>query len=225
MRTRALALADIEAGGFVPDSELTSWINDSGEDLYGQMVENDQFRFEAESALNIVSGTAEYSLPADFYKLNAVDLRLGSNNDDWYSIRPFTNADRNRLGHRYSSSARDLNALRYQLRGSQIRITPTPSSGYTGRLLYVPTLAELSADGDTFPTGFPPGFTRWVIHDVAVKCLLKEESDASQLMADRDRIGMRLLSEMKERDLNEPIYVADVRGAVPTRFYDDEEWL
>lgn len=224
IRTRALSLADFQPNGFISKDDIDSWINDSCEALYGKMIEKDQFRFEAEHPISIVAGTSDYPLPARFYKLNGVDIRLNAS-DEWCTITPYVNAERNRFNQRRVWNLRDRDAIRYQLRGSVVRLTPTPSGAYSGRLLYVPTLAQLEDDSDTVPAGFPPAFVRWVVHDVAVKCKIKAEDDAAAIALDRDSIGASLLSEMKERTLDEPMYIADVRGAVPRNYDDDEEWL
>lgn len=212
LRSRVLSLADMESGGFVPNSQLDNFINDSYEALYEKLVALHEPYFESESALNIVAGTTDYSLPADFFKLTGVDILIdGTSGTEYYSVHRYGNADRNRFSGRLPSGLRDVESLRYMLRGSVIRFTPEPQTAHTGRILYVPQVTTLSADDDAIESAIVSGWSRWIVVDSAIKCLMKEESDVSTLMAEREKIERSIDESAENRDANEPVYVTDIR--------------
>ncbi len=143
LRTAARQRADMVHSQFVSDDELTSYVNASYFELYDLLVQkygNDYF--VSESSFPLVSGTAKYGLPADFYKLLGVDLQVSGGDDGYVSLRPFTMAERNR----HASAAGNwlgVSSLRYRISGNDLWFTPTPDGGQQVRLWYVPRLARL----------------------------------------------------------------------------------
>jgi hypothetical protein len=57
------------------------------------------------------------------------------------------------------------------------------------------------------------GWEEYVIVDAAIKAMLKEESDASALMAQKQALLKRLEDMAANRDANQPITVSDTQGA------------
>ena len=206
--------SDMENSPFVTDGEITSYINQSAFELYDLLVQkfgDDYFVGSAPFAI-ATDGTSQlFPLPADLLKLVGVDLKLGASADSWVSIKQFQFAERNRFSVPNFQNFWGLTNLRYRLVGSQIMFTPMPSAGQSIRLWYVPRMAQLTAPTDALE-GFS-GWTEYVIVDAAIKCRVKEESDTSDLRADKAALIARIEAAADNRDAGAPQRVADSAGS------------
>jgi hypothetical protein len=211
LRTQVRQVANMETSQFITDSELTSYVNLSAFELYDLLVTHygDDF-YVADPYTFTTDGTNDHvALPADFYKLLGVDISLGGN--QWDNVPKFSVAGRNK----YSNPTGGIlygyrNNIRYRLSGSKLWLTPLPKAGQQLRIFYIPRWTPLSADGDTFD-GIS-GWEEYVIIDSAIKCLQKEESDVSALMAQKQGLIMRIEAAAANRDAGTPARVADVFG-------------
>lgn len=193
LRDRAKEESDNVNSGFLTDAEWTKNLNASYQELYGLIVQafgNDYFtQTPAAGYTFVTSGTTNlFALPADFFKLLAVDLQVGAAGN-WVSLKPFPMAERNQ----------------FSLNNSQF-----PQGGQTVRLLYVPQPTLMVADVDTIDG--VNGWEEYIVIDAALKAMAKEESDVSVLMARKGAIIKRLESEIENRDAGSPYVVADVMG-------------
>jgi hypothetical protein len=68
-------------------------------------------------------------------------------------------------------------------------------------------MTTLSADGDTVD-GIS-GWTEYIICDAAMKCMQKEESDVSVLMAEKQMLIKRIEAMAESRDVGSPARVSD----------------
>lgn len=197
-------------GFFVTEPELISYINQSYFELYDLMIScyGANYFVKAPPYTFATDGTAaQYALPSDFYKLLGVDLQLGSSNQSLVTIQPFEFIERNRNSPPNFQSFYGLTNLRYRLNGSNLWLTPTPSSGQTIQVWYVPKLATLSALID--PVDGVSGWTEYIITDAAIKCLQKEESDVTILAAQKSALIQRILAMADSRDIGSPHKVSD----------------
>lgn len=217
LRTAVRQRADMVNSNFVSDSELTSYINQSLFELYDLLIQkygNDYF--VANPYTITTNGVSDsYSLPANFYKLLGVDLALSNSADSYVSIKPFNFAERNRYAAPNFQSFYGITNLRYRLRGNKIWFTPIAEANQSIRIWYVPRLDTLTADTDT--TDGVSGWTEYVITDAAIKCMQKEESDVSVLMAQKMGLIQRIEAASENRDAALPKTVADVS-------YSQYEW-
>lgn len=199
------------SSGFIGDSELTSYINQSYFELYDLLISKygDDY-FVASPYSFTTDGTNDsYSLPSDFYKLLGIDLALSASANSYVTLAPFNFSDRNRYSVPNFQSFYGLTNMRYRLRGSKMWFTPLPAAGQTLRLWYVPTLTPLSAAGDTVD-GIS-GWTEYIIVDGVIKCLQKEESDPSVAMAQKQELIKRIEAMAENRDASRPARVSDVQ--------------
>lgn len=208
LRTMCRQKADMETSQFVSDSELTGLINLSLTELYDLWVRayGEDYFIADPFSISVVPGTADYSLPSTFYKMRGVDARIGSSGQ-WYSLKPFNFNERNRN----QDIAVDLMAgpnLRYKLFGNKIRFSPTPNSNTNVQVWFIPQFAFLVNDSDVFTD--INGSIEYVILDVAIKMLLKEESDPSALMNQKLAIQQRLQNMAANRDLGQSLSVSDI---------------
>ena len=201
--------ADMVNSLFVTDSELNSYINQSYFELYDLLISKfgDNYYVAPVYQLTTDGTTYQYPLPADFYKLLGVDLALTQSVQSYVTVRPFEFIDRNRYAVPNFQSFYGLTNLRYRLNGNNIWFTPIPAANQNIRLWYVPRMSTLSLDTDTVD-GIS-GWTEYIICDAAIKCLQKEESDVSVLMAQKMGLIRRIEAMAESRDAGSPAKVSD----------------
>ena len=227
LRTAARQRADQVNSNFVSDSELNSYINQSYFELYDILIQKygdnyfsaDPVQFSTDGSTmqyplpngiltftNGRTGATGYTAPA-FYKLLGVDLMLANQQQSFVTIRPFNFSDRNRYAVPNFQSFYGVTNLRYRLNDNYLWLTPIPSSGQNIQIWYVPRLETLDDDADT-ADGIS-GWTEYIICDAAIKCMQKEESDVSVLMAQKMALIQRIESAGENRDAANPATVSD----------------
>ena len=155
LRTASRQRADMVNSTFISDSELSSYINASYFELYDLLVQkygNDYY--VTEYSFQLQGNVSRYPLPPDFFKLLGVDLQISGGPDGYVSLRPFMLAERNRYSTANVQTWIGVTNLRYRISGNELWFTPSPQSGQTIRLWYIPRLAEL-VDATT-PVPLPP---------------------------------------------------------------------
>ena len=206
LKTRARQRSDMENSTFVSDSELTSYINSSLAELYDLLVAayGDEYFLANPYPISVVTGTADYTLPTDFYKLKGVDASV--NGSQWLNVLPFNFNERNR-GQNGAPET-----LRYRIMGSNIKFNPAVSASV--QIWYVPVAPTLVSDADTFND--VNKYSEYIVVDAAIKMLQKEESDVSVLMAQKQALKRRLEEMAGNRDAGSPESVTDIYAQ-----YDD----
>lgn len=144
LRVAARQRADMVNSTFVTDDELNSYVNASYFELYDLLVQkygNDYYVTQYQ--FDLVGNQSRYELPEDFFKLLGVDLEIGAGPDGWVSLRPFNLAERNRYSTANVQTWIGVTNLRYRLSGNKLWFTPSPNTGQTIRIWYIPRLREL----------------------------------------------------------------------------------
>lgn len=217
IRTAARQRADMTQSQFVTDAEFNYYINGSYAELYDLLIQsygNDYFTETYE--FSTVDNTSRYALPADFYKLLAVDLRISEGEDGFISLRPFTFSERNRYATANAQTWIGVTNLRYRLNGNTIWFTPTPAVSQNIRIWYIPRVVAITSDSQVVD-GYS-GWLEYVVVDAAIKAMQKEESDVRVLLAQKEALIKRITSAAQNRDAANPATVADVQftsGAWP----------
>lgn len=216
LRARVRERADMTGSAFVADSatSLDAWINEAHQKLHAMVV--DAFGEEyvsSTSAFTTLADTADYALPADFYKGLGVDLTIAG---DVVALLPYMQPERN--FYRNSHLLADPSSRpRYRLVGSNLRLYPIPQAGLTGSIRYAPAATTLTNGGDS--VNYPNGWERFIVIDAAIQCLIKEESDVRALMVERERIEKEIEATKEARDLAAPKRVIDVSDIDVIRFW------
>jgi len=208
LRTRARQRADQENSGFISDTELNYLLNVSCAELYDLLLAayDDEY-FSDTDTFNTVSGTEQYSLPADFYKLLGVDLVLSSS--QLVPLQKFTFGDRDRYkSPLFNLQGSDL--FRYRLNASNIIFAPIPTGVKTIKLTYVPAMPALSQDADTFDG--VNGWEEYAIIDAAIKMRIKEETSVQELIYEKNSIKKRIETMRNNRDAGDPAKITNTRG-------------
>lgn len=217
MRTRTLTnliadcrrLAKMENSTFCTDADITELLNQELAELQATLGQvQGQPLYRSEDTISVVSGTASYALPADFFQLQGVQV-----NGLTKSLRPFMPVERARL----SDDNGDAYALGiyYRVQGNNIEFLPATDT-YTATIYYTPTSTRLATGTDTFD-GFN-GFEMAAIYGTVAQMLAMEESDPSFWEGRRERIYKRIEAIAAQRDASMPERVQDVQ-------YTGDEWL
>jgi hypothetical protein len=228
LRIRSLQRADRLNSQFITTTELNSYINQSMFELYDFIIGAYEDYFLAPPVFFTVNG-AQFFYPIpngsnvfqDFlgnnitppalYKLYGVDLAIQNTNNAFVTVPNFMFVDRNSFI--YPNSASTLFGvfnLRYRMVDSGIQFIPTPSANQRIRLWYVPRLKQLLLDTDITVTSIS-GWSEFIITDVAIKILQKEESDVSVLAAQKQALILRIEAMASNRDQGSAERISDSR--------------
>lgn len=206
LKLRARERADMVNSDFVSDTELTAYINSSIAELHDLLVAayDNQYFLESHT-FTTTANTADYALPANFYKLSGVDAKINASN--WLTLKPFNFNERNR---NFDRAWRFLNGphVRYRLAGNNLRFTPVPDATYQIRLWYTPVATKLVSDTDELNE--LNQFSEYVVVDAAIKMKEKEESDVQVLLLQKKQLEERIKGMAKDRDTANPETVSDI---------------
>jgi len=221
--------ADREGSDFVGSSELASYINQSQYELYDLLITIYEDYYKAPAAIFYSNGVQQnYPVPNGVlsfldnsgnsfvapacYKLLGLDLGLNAGNNGWVTVDKYNFIDRNRFF--YPNSASTIYGVfntQYRWMGDNIELIPVPSANQPFRIQYIPKLRALLLPNDTTTTSIS-GWLEYVITDVAIKILQKEESDVSALMAQKMALKQRIEQSAPNKDTGRPDTISDVRG-------------
>lgn len=228
MTTQVRRRADMENTAFVTDEEIQQYIQDSYGELYDLIIESNPTFYQATSGtITTVEGTDTYTVPetvetdANMYKVVGVDVQF---NGVWRSIRPFRSYQLNVLNDQTSWA--DRYSVFYQMVGPkrqvgaaisdadqrQIRFIPSPPSGQSARVHYIPYPDNLAAGSIDFQSF--TGWDEYIICDAAAKCLEKEESHeaADRLLARKMAAAARIRYQAQTMNDDDPGSVRDSSG-------------
>lgn len=201
---------------FVVDAELNDMIADSTMELWDLLATMHGSGFMAEeNTLTTVAGTASYDLSGmttdPVGRIIRVHCDLGGS-----VLTPFKRGD---LGvHVFSSSTQGWSYgsevtyfLRWQGDITQPWITfdPAPQAVHSVSIWLQDRDVILADD----VTDNPLGHDEYIVLDTAIKCRVKEEGDASALMAQKDAYQARLERLARPVDVGQPPTISDARSA------------
>ena len=202
LKRRVRELADLESDTqFVDDAELVGHINRALWSLDDLLHKTWADYYVEEVAVTF--GGSSHTLPADFYKLVAVDVQSGS---AWHDLKPYSLAERNVLRN---STVTTPEACRYRLMGQELRFLPSMPAGTSALITYYPQQPALVANGDT--RDYPNGWEQRACLEAAILLLTKEERDTLAL-------EKMLAAETKRIEDSAPL-----RDEAPVSFVDTTE--
>lgn len=209
LRTSAKDRANMEKSTLVTDAQWTEYINKSKDALYDLLISayNDEY-YVTTNVFSLVSGTASYALPSDFYKAISVSLKSGN---DYLRLNKFSYQSRNRNNFFPYRNNRWSLRYSYRISGNNILFDPIPATTSEVELVYIPFAVNLSSDSDSLK-GFS-GWEEFIIIDAAIKALRKEETDTQELERDLARLTMRLQEMADSRDIGQPARIIDIAKA------------
>jgi len=195
-----------ENSTFVTDSELTEYLNVELAELWSHLAQNEgQPHFRSTFPISVLNGTALYTLPADFWRLQEVTATI---NGVTGALQPFMATEHGWLLN--SGPWGPATPVRYRVQANQIEFLPAVQS-FAATLYYTPNCPRLLQPGSTFD-GFN-GYEAAAIYGVCATVMAKEESDPSFYLGQRDRIYRLIDSLAAQRDAGNPERVQDVLGS------------
>lgn len=209
--------ADMVGSQFVSDATITRHLNLALRELYDRLIAANGNYYETKLDQALTSGTSVYALPAAFYKLIAIErysAGFGSVVDAVLNAYQPLETPR-------TTWAGDPNFPRYRIAAGNLEFLPSPGT-LNVRIRYIPTMTDLSSGSDTFD-GIN-GFEKWATLEAACQCMMKEESDVSNLRAEQARVEARIQQMATERDAFRTVHIVDVTDRF-TGYWDDEDRL
>jgi len=203
--TRARERADLVNSGFITTgagAEDDTYVQESAAALHAILVDADPDRYTTSVALTSTdTAFIAWDLPANFYKARGVTYRVGG----WtYTLHKAT----------FDQFVADSNITvtrtwppRYIMLGNQVRFAPALTATPAPTLWYITAQQPLAAGGLTFDGA--DGWDEWIVLDVAIKMLLKEESDTRPLEAAKAQVEARIIGQSADRDAGEPYKMTD----------------
>lgn len=206
LRNSAMDRADMNGQGLVSQATWNEYINKSKDRLYDLLISayGADYYVADPYEISLISGTERYALPTDYYKTIKVEYKIDRDNS--FVLRRFSPSSKNRSSILYPYG-RDY-GYEYREMGDYLYIYPVPSGNASLNLWYVPLSTNLTSDSDELK-GFN-GWEEYIIIDVAVKALRKEESDTADLERDLIRLKVELQEMAEERNLGEAHKILDV---------------
>ena len=204
LKTQVREAANMENSLFVSDAELGRYIDMSYAELYDLLVKTFENYYTLGPIEATLSSGNSLPLPADFYKLVGIDTKFGGS---WYPIKPFEMAERGRWVNANKLAYVGMINIAYKIIKDAIVFYPESSATGTYRYWYIPKRTSLTSDIVTIDG--VNGWHQYIIIDAAIKCLQKEESDVSALMAEKQAMISRIESMAPARDAGAPKRIAD----------------
>lgn len=192
LRTRAQDRADMVNSGFVTTAQWNAYAQSSWNRLWRKLVKSGlSYVTESSQTISTTGLTDTYALPADHAVTLAVDYQ--ANTEQYIELEEVMLKERN--NYPATGSA----ARGFRLAGSNIILYPKPPAGQTYRHLYVARPAVLSLDGDTIDCVM--GLEEWIVWDMAIRALMKEESDVAWHSRERDALWAEFDEDVEMRML------------------------
>ena len=221
LRTLSQQKADRVNSQFVTEAEWNTYINQSYFELYDLMVQKyGNEYFMAEPLLVTTDGNTRFPLPdgvnnggaRPFYKLLGVDLALNNASNAFLTLKRFSFINRNQYIYpQLTTNMLGWGSLAYRLEGDYVAFIPTPQANQILRLWYIPRMQTLLKDTDV--ADGVSGWVEYIAVDAAIKALMKEESDVSALMVQKQALIDRIEAAAENRDAGEPERISPTRQA------------
>lgn len=183
--SRGLDYADMTGTEFPDENRLLDYANDGLAELHDLMANaggSDYFRQDED--YSVTSGTESYSLPGNFMRALQVFYTSGGRR---YRVERWNPAEIDGL-----------------------RSSPLSSGSVT--LWYVPQYTRRTLPAEQVPPVIPVGWEDYAALHIAIRLLMREQSDPSLLMNERERLKQRIIAMLEPRDSGEPDSIGDVGG-------------
>jgi hypothetical protein len=215
LRTQAKRRADMEGSSFLADAEWTDLLNEAGSELHDIIIRADPGYFRTTTTINVVANTETYSLAAlspAFYKLIAI---FWMDNGYRVPMRRFLLHDLDPDYFELDRTIADAGRPHlYDVLASDLLVAPKPTAAGSIQLWYTPQYVRKSADGDTFDYPIVNGWEQFIVLVAAMKALIKEGSDISQMLVEKAALEARILNMARVKDQFSTRRMRDVYGTM-----------
>jgi len=200
---------------FIPDAEITEYINYGLSDLSDILVEAaGQPWYRASKTFTTSSNVDTYSWTTigatDMYLLQSVDIQISAGGET-ISALPFMEAERNRYKY-YPTWTFDTPVF-YRMEGSGIKFIPVPNGQHQVVLNYYPVNPFLVSGSDTFD-----GVNAWeeyAIWRAVSDCKAKLEEDPSYAIGRMAQLRAKIIALAEQRDTGSPERMKETHSELP----------
>jgi hypothetical protein len=198
---------DIVGSQHITDSEIINYINLSGAELYGIIIDSFEDYYVSTIAFSLTSVQDSYELPSDFFKELRIDKSYSGNpnnisNYDWIRLQRINIKDECNYNSTPLRSLYYPRIFGYLIYGNKLKIVPKSEIQGSYQMLYYPHYIDLVNSKDIC-TQFGPTGQHWeelVIVDVCIKCAIKgEDSNVPEFMAQKQAVIDRIKKEASNR--------------------------
>ena len=198
--TRIRAVTDTENDGHVTDAFLKSQVSTIYGQLYGTVVETGLRYFETRDTL-VTDGTNLLDEPDDQFSMVGLDY-IEASTSRRHPVCEVMAQERLWVNQPFVTGTR---ARYFELVDDQIRLYPTPPTGQSYELLYIPQPPDLSeaADGVEVDVVTPDG-EAFLTYGVAVLVLGRKDQDSRMMAAEREAAKDRLSTWAAMRAFHQP---------------------
>jgi len=199
-----------EGSNFYTDQEMNSMISQSYKELWDILAQKFGDDYFVATPYTYTTGSNQqlYPLPSDFKALMGVEVALNPQDpNSWITVRPFEFIQRNLWNYPNVYTFYGVTNMRYRLNGNNLMIVPITMSGQTLRIWYVPRPNQLINDTDVVDA--VAGWEEYIVTDVCIKMLAKEESDISIYAAQKMALLKRIEEAAEDRNIADPETVSD----------------
>ena len=202
-----------ENSTFYTDQEMNSMVSQSYKAFYDRLVTAYGEDYYVAQPYTWTTGQNQklYPLPTDFYKQLLVEVALNPQDPNSYvTLREFNLIQKNLYNYPNQYTMWGVTNLRWRLSGSNLMIVPQTQGNQTLRMWYVPRPNQLINSTDLVD-GIA-GWEEFLICDVCIKMLGKEESATELFIAQRQEMADRLDEMSINRVLGEAQTVSDSKS-------------
>lgn len=202
-----------EKSGFYTSQEMTSMVSQSYKSLYDKIVTAYGDDYYVATPYSYTTGQNQqlYPLPPNFYKLLLLEVALNPQDPNSYvTVKQFMFRQKNLFNYPNQYTMYGITNIRYRLNGNNIMIVPQTQGGQTLRIWFAPRPSQLINQTDLVD-GIS-GWEEYIVADVCIKMLAKEESDVSVYVRQLQVMDKRLDEMAKNRNIGEPQTVTDTKS-------------
>lgn len=199
IRDKVRKRGDYPKSAVFTDDYVNTEIQTSWSELYELIDDVSEGYWDKIGSVTTVASQAYVALPADHWRLKAVDILDGT------TPRPMAQVgigDR----HKFGTSTGMPRAYRTTERG--LELYPTPGAGYTIQIVYAPTVPALE---EAVARNYWNHWDEYVIVSTLLKLDTREERETAARITELDRAAYRIRSGATKRRQAEPEYL-NLRG-------------
>lgn len=198
---------DYNRSAVFSDAVITGYLSRAWAKVYDLLVQCWQDYYLTETTLTTSSGSDSVNLPADFYKLRALDYQHSSTRHS--ALRKFQLKERNHwnaglrgtaYGPRYHYRIEDGNP-------AVLRLLPEPTSADTLRLFYIPHATALTTGSDTIDT--INDYDDLLLERALLYADIRERRPIQERLAVIGKLEQEVRRAADGRDSSEPEYLAE----------------
>ena len=190
---RAYYRADMSEG-FIERDQARRDLGDAIAELHQLLINSFEDYDIHQNEITLVASTESYDLPSDFLRLRKAFKKTGS---DRIEVRKFSLDE---LGDDSITFTSTGNLFRYRLLGDKIWISPTPGASGTLELWYSKHPVRPTDDQEIVNFSAPSGWEDFLVYDVASKMLMREESDPTAMVTEKEKARQRITVQVGQRD-------------------------